>query len=185
MSSAGKRAALTHLHPRGARRRLTAAGLAAIAGATFSAPLLFSTRVGAAPDDPPTTTTVLSIPTTTDTIVTTTTTTAPTTTIPVVLPPVTTTTVTTTTAPPIVTTTTAATAVGGQEIVQLGGDATPVTLAQSARSVTAAAQLPRTGAAPTLPTLTGIALLIAGALASTTKRRRQMGVVRIKSRRRS
>jgi LPXTG-motif cell wall-anchored protein len=170
---AAKRAALVHLHARGARRRVTAVGLAALAGATFSAPLMLSTRVGAATDDPPTTTTELSVPTTTDTVATTTI--APSTT--TTAPPI----VTTTSAPAIVTTTTAATAVNGQEIVQLGGDQTPVTLAQSARSIAAAAQLPRTGAAPTLPTLTGIALLIAGALASTTKRRRRMGA-RIKSR---
>jgi LPXTG-motif cell wall-anchored protein len=180
MSSARKRAGLTHLHACGARRRVTAVGLAALAGATFGAPLMLSTRAGAA-DDSSTTTTEISIPSTTDTVATTTT--APTTTAPSALPS------TTTTAPAVSATTTAAptttiATVGGQGIVELGGDQTPVTLPTS-RSDAAAAQLPRTGAAPTLPTLTGIALLIAGALASTTKRRRQMGASRIKSRRRS
>jgi LPXTG-motif cell wall-anchored protein len=184
MSSVRKRAAFTHLLDRGARRRITAAGFTALATVTFAAPVLFSTRVGAATDEPTTTTaTELSIPETTSTIATTTTVSTTTATAPVVI----TTTPTTVSVVVAPTTTSTAVVVGDQGVVELGGDQTPVTLMFSAGSATSAAsiQLPRTGAAPTLPTLTGIALLIAGALASTAKRRRTMGMIPIKSRRRS
>jgi len=178
MSSAGKRAAVTHLLDRGHRRRITAAGFTALAGVALAAPLTFSTRAGASTDELTTTTTELSVPITTDTVATTTIV-VPTTTDTIVLP------VATTTIPQN-TTTSAAVVVGAQGVVELGGDQAPVMLSLPPGSATATAtQLPQTGATPTLPTLTGIALLIAGALASSTKRRRNMGLIPIKSRRRS
>jgi LPXTG-motif cell wall-anchored protein len=173
MSSVGKRVAVPHLLGRGHRRRITAAGFTALASVTFAAPLTFSTRAGASTDEPTTTTTEQSVPITTGTVATTTIA-VPTTTDTIVLPATTSTIAenTTTTAPVVV---------GGEGVVELGRDQTPVTLTLSPGSAIAA-QLPQTGATPTLPTLTGIALLIAGALASGTKRRRNMGMIPIRSR---
>jgi LPXTG-motif cell wall-anchored protein len=65
--------------------------------------------------------------------------------------------------------------VGPQGIVQLGVNGPgQVTLPVSAQ---AAGQLPRTGSSTLPAVLGGLTLLAAGALASTTKRRRQLGVI--------
>ena len=76
--------------------------------------------------------------------------------------------------------------VGQQGVVQLG--VTPagnfVTLPVAARA--AAGQLPRTGSSTVPVALGGLTLLVAGALALTTKRRpRQLGVINPESRERS
>ncbi len=168
MSAARKLVVASHLHDLGARRRIAVAGLTALAGATFAAPVAFTSRAGASPIEiETTTTTLLQEPETTVTVATTTTTLASTTTVSIP-PPID----TTTTLMPVVTTTTDS-AVISEGFVQLDGGLAPVSL--DFTSEAAAAQLPATGAAPTLPTLTGIALLVAGALATTAKRRRFFG----------
>jgi LPXTG-motif cell wall-anchored protein len=174
MSTVRKRVAAAHLRDLGARRRIAVAGLTALAGATFAAPVAFTSRAGASPVEVETTTTLQQEPETTVTA-STTTTLAPTTIVSIPLPLD-----TPTTTLPVVTTTTDS-AVVSEGFVQLGVGQAPLSLAITPQA--AAAQLPRTGAAPTLPTLTGIALLIAGVLASTAKRRRYFGAAKVKSKR--
>ena len=178
------------------RRRLIACGVVILL--SVAVPIALSSGSGAAPADTETATTV-STPLTSETTDLTPTSAPESTTVP----PTTTSTTTSTTVPSPTTAPTEApsSTTSTTERVAVSTTAPPVREQQVVRvgangigdSVTlplvapAGATLPRTGSSPLAPALTGIALLVAGALAASTRRRRQLGLIpiRVSARRRS
>jgi LPXTG-motif cell wall-anchored protein len=180
-----------HLLDGRARRRVAVTGLFTLATATLIVPFVFASSASAGTSGHHAYTSATNCSTTTTTMPTTTTTAGTTTTVADTTTTIADTTTTADTATTGAGTTTPSSAVGGittpiteqsvgpPEVIQLGvNGAGQATLPVSAQ---AAGQLPRTGSSTLPAALGGLTLLVAGALAATTKRRRQLGVIPLNS----
>ncbi|MDQ1509486.1 MAG: hypothetical protein QOG50_1330 [Actinomycetota bacterium] len=149
-------------------RRLRTSGASVLAIGAFVVPIAFASNATAAPGDS-TTTTVTAPATTSSTATTTTSTTASTTTSTTVVP-------TSTTASPPVT---------EEGVVVIGANGNTIHAEGTLDAQAPGEVLAQTGSSPMPVWLTGVTLLVSGALALTFNRRRHLNPYLLKSSRRS